>query len=94
LPTSCWQATLKWPILPDSGIEFLDAIAKKRGCINTGGRVDYEKVSRLLVSELRKGDLGGICMETPEMLDQELAALEVIKAEKAAKKAARSGAKK
>lgn len=81
-------------ILPESGIEFLDAIAIKRGCIRAGGRVDYEKVSRILVSELRKGDFGGICLETPEMLDQELAALEVIKAEKAAKKAARAGAKK
>jgi ribosome biogenesis GTPase A len=80
-------------ILPDSRIEFLDAIAIKRGCIGAGGRVDYEKVSRLLVSELRKGDFGGICLETPEMLDQELAELEVIKAEKAAKKAARSGTK-
>jgi ribosome biogenesis GTPase A len=80
--------------LPDTAIELLDAIAKKRGCISSGGRVDYEKVSRLIVSELRKGDLGGICLETPEMLDRELAALEIINAEKAAKKAARAGAKK
>ncbi len=80
--------------LPDTAIELLDAIAKKRGCISAGGRVDYEKVSRLLVSELRKGDLGGICLETPEMLDRELAALEIINAEKAAKKAARAAAKK
>ena len=80
--------------LPDTAIELLDAIAKKRGCISSGGRADYEKVSRLIVSELRKGDLGGICLETPEMLDRELAALEIINAEKAAKKAARAGAKK
>ena len=80
-------------ILPDSDIELLDAIAIKRGCIVSGGRVDYEKVSRLLVSELRNGELGGICLETPEMLDQELAALELINAEKAAKKAARLAAK-
>jgi len=58
------------------------------------GRVDYEIVSRILVSELRKGDFGGICLETPEVIDQELAALEVINAEKSAKKAARSGTKK
>jgi len=80
--------------LPDTAIELLDAIAKKRGCISSGGRVDYEKVSRLIVSELRKGDLGGICLETPEMLERELAALEIINAEKAAKKAARASAKK
>jgi ribosome biogenesis GTPase A len=84
--------------LPGSDIEILDVIAKKRGCIVSGGRVDYEKVSRLLVSELRNGNLGAICLETPEMLDRELAALEVIntqKAEKlAAKKAASLAAKK
>lgn len=80
--------------LPDTAIELLDAIAKKRGCIRSGGRVDYEKVSRLIVSELRKGDLGRICLETPEMLDRELAELEIINAEKAAEKAARAGAKK
>jgi ribosome biogenesis GTPase A len=79
--------------LPDSDITLLEAIARKRGCIVSGGKVDYEKVSRLLVTELRNGDLGGICMETPEMLDRELAAVEIIKSQKllelAAKKAAR-----
>ena len=79
--------------LPDSDITLLEVIARKRGCIVSGGKVDYEKVSRLLVTELRNGDLGGICMETPEMLDRELAALEIIKSQKlvelAAKKAAR-----
>jgi ribosome biogenesis GTPase A len=81
------------PTLPDSEIALLEAIAKKRGCIVSGGKVDYEKVSRLLISELRNGDLGGICLETPEMLDQELAALEIIMARKleelAAKKSTR-----
>jgi ribosome biogenesis GTPase A len=79
--------------LPASEIELLDAIARKRGCIVSGGRVDYEKVSRLLVSELRNGDLGGICLETPEMLDHELAELEIILAEKAAIKAAKKAAR-
>ena len=88
------QQRYKIETLPQSGIELLDEIAKKRGCIVTGGRVDYEKVSRLLVSELRSGELGGICLETPEMLDQELAALETINAQKAAKKAARLALRK
>ena len=86
------------PALPNSDIELLEAIARKRGCIVSGGKVDYEKVSRLLVSELRNGDLGGVCLETPEMLDRELAALEIIKAQNlaklAAKKAARQAEKK
>ena len=84
--------------LPNTDVELLEAIAKKRGCIVSGGKVDYEKVSRLLVSELRNGDLGGVCLETPEMIDRELAELEIIKAQNlvklAAKKAARQAEKK
>jgi ribosome biogenesis GTPase A len=81
-------------ILSGSEIELLDAIAKKRGCIVSGGRVDFLKLSRLLVSELRNRDHGAVCLETPEMLDHELAALEVLNAQKAANKAARLAAKK
>ena len=88
------QQRYRLEVIPHSGNELLDEIAKKRGCIVSGGRVDYEKVSRLLVSELRNGELGEICLETPEMLSQELAALEVINAEKAAKKAARLTSRK
>jgi ribosome biogenesis GTPase A len=75
--------------LPQSEIELLEAIARKRGCIVSGGRVDLEKVSRLLVSELRSGELGAFCMETPQGLaiEQEQAAL--IQLEKAARKEAR-----
>ena len=80
--------------LPASEIELLDAIAGKRGCIVSGARVDYEKVSRLLVSELRNREFGGICLETPRMIDHELADLEIKLAEKAAKKAARLSAKR
>jgi len=75
--------------VPEAEIEVLEAIARKRGCIVAGGRVDLEKVSRLLLSELRGGDLGGLCFETPRQLaaEQEQAAL--IGAEKAARKEAR-----
>lgn len=75
--------------LPHTEIELLEAIGRKRGCIVSGGRVDLEKVSRLLVSELRHGDLGGICMETPAGFAEEWARVIVKRAEKAAKKEAR-----
>jgi ribosome biogenesis GTPase A len=75
--------------LPHSEIEVLEAIGRKRGCIVSGGLVDLEKVSRLLLSELRAGDLGGICMETPEGYAEEWAQVVVKRAEKAAKKEAR-----
>jgi ribosome biogenesis GTPase A len=75
--------------LPGSEIELLEAIARKRGCIVSGGRVDLEKVSRLLISEFRAGDLGGICMETPAGLAAELERTAIEKERKAAEKEAR-----
>ncbi|MCP4433303.1 MAG: ribosome biogenesis GTPase YlqF, partial [Gammaproteobacteria bacterium] len=75
--------------LPHSEIELLEAIARKRGCIVSGGRVDFEKVSRLLIAELRSGEIGQVCMETPHTMARELAELVVIRQQKAEKKAAR-----
>lgn len=75
--------------LPESEIELLEILARKRGCIVSGGRVDLEKVSRLLINELRSGDLGGLCFETPGMFKAEWQQVEVIRAEKAARKEAR-----
>jgi ribosome biogenesis GTPase A len=75
--------------LPADEVELLEAIARKRGCIVSGGRVDFEKVSRLLIAELRSGDIGRICMETPDTMAEELAGLALIREQKAEKNAAR-----
>ena len=72
--------------LPDSAIDLLEAIARRRGCIVSGGRVDLEKVSRLLINELRSGDLGGVCMETPSGFAAEMEQVLKLRAEKAARK--------
>ena len=68
---------------------LLDIIGKKRGCLKSGGKIDLDKVSKILVSELRTATLGRITLETPEMVEIELAQLDIIRAEKAAKKLAR-----
>jgi ribosome biogenesis GTPase A len=73
-------------LLPDSEIELLEMIARKRGCIVSGGRVDLEKVARLLISEFRSGDLGGICMETPAGFAAEGEQVELDRVRKAAAK--------
>lgn len=75
--------------LPGTGIELLEAIARRRGCLVGGGQVDLEKVSRLLIGELRAGELGGICLETPSgfVVESRQAALK--RAEKEAAAAAR-----
>ncbi len=75
--------------LPGTEIEALEAIARQRGCIVAGGKVDLEKVSRLLLSELRNGELGGICFETPRQLAAERERAAILQAEKAARKQAR-----
>ena len=47
----------------DKYLSILDTIAKKRGAIVSGGRVDYEKVSNILLDEFRSGKLGKITLE-------------------------------
>ena len=47
----------------DKYLNILDAIAKKRGAIISGGRVDYEKISNILLDEFRSGKLGKITLE-------------------------------
>lgn len=46
-------------------IRVLEEIAKKRGCFHSGGKLDYDKASLLLLRELRSGHLGTISFEAP-----------------------------
>ncbi|MCP4766850.1 MAG: ribosome biogenesis GTPase YlqF [Gammaproteobacteria bacterium] len=75
--------------LPSAEIDLLELIARQRGCLVSGGRVDLEKVSRLLISEFRAGELGGICLETPTGYAAEWEQVAVIRAQKAVAKEAR-----
>lgn len=78
--------------LPDSELVLLEVIGKQRGCLRAGGKIDLDKAAKILLAELRAGTLGGICLETPAMVTQELAALERLQAQKAAQKMARKQA--
>ena len=42
------------------------AMAKKRGCIMSGGRIDEERFARLFLNDLREGRTGRITLEMPE----------------------------
>lgn len=44
-------------------VEIMETIAKKRGAILSGGRIDYEKVSIILLDEFRSGKIGRITVE-------------------------------
>jgi ribosome biogenesis GTPase A len=75
--------------LPNTELAFLEAAGKQRGCLGSGGRVDLEKISTIVLNELQAGTLGQITLETPEMIAVETIEVEKQKAEKLAKKAAR-----
>lgn len=54
------------------GIEFeedkhivFDNIAKRNGCILKGNEIDFERTSRLIISDFRSGKLGKITLERP-----------------------------
>lgn len=49
----------------DDMMEVFEAIGKKRGCLESGGHVNFEKVSDLILQDLRTGKLGLISFERP-----------------------------
>lgn len=47
------------------GYELLEAAGRKRGMLISGGEVDTERMSRVLLEEYRSGKLGRFTLETP-----------------------------
>ncbi len=75
--------------LPASPSLALEQIAAKRGCLKPGGIADLHKAAELCLHELRAGKIGRITLETPALVEQELAEIEAKRqAEWEAKKAA------
>ena len=72
--------------LPEEPTEVLELIGRQRGCLNKRGIIDYERVSRIFLHELRGGKLGRLTLETPRMMEQEKAELAVRQAEQAEQK--------
>ena len=77
------QERYKIQDLPETDIELLEAIGVQRGCIRKGGGVELQKVSALLINELRAGLLGPISLETPEMTTAEEETAKIDEAQKA-----------
>lgn len=63
--------------LPRNELELIETIGRKRGCLRGGGRIDLNKASKILLTELRAGKLGRITLEAPGMIDKELIALKL-----------------
>ncbi|NKF50503.1 ribosome biogenesis GTPase YlqF [Shewanella sp. WXL01] len=68
--------------LPETDIELLEAIGRSRGALSGGGRIDYHKVSELLLHEFRSGKIGQLTLETPAMAEVEKQKVAELLAEK------------
>ncbi len=77
--------------LPDH--ELLDAIARKRGAVMAGGRVNLQKAAEIVLTDFRTAILGRITLETPTEFEAWRAAGEAEDAARQAKKAARKARK-
>ena len=74
---------------------WLEWIARKRGALLGGGRVNYQKAAENVLTDFREGAIGRITLETPRQWEEWLKAARKKeaerKAEREARKAARSG---
>lgn len=51
--------------IPEDVVELFDAIGKKRGCIMSGGYIDYDKTTEIIIRDIRTLKLGKITFEIP-----------------------------
>jgi len=58
---------------PETGMQLLEEIGRRRGCLRAGGIIDLQRASEILIHEIRSGALGPLSFETPEMIAEETA---------------------
>ncbi len=69
--------------------ELLEAIGKKRGAMQGGGRVNLQKTAEIVLTDFRSAILGRITLEVPAEFEAWSAVAAVQEAERAARKEAR-----
>ncbi|ADX46778.1 ribosome biogenesis GTPase YlqF [Paracidovorax avenae] len=74
--------------------ELLTLIARKRGAVMSGGRVNLQKAAELVMTDFRSAILGRITLETPPEFEAWSAAAQVQEAARAARKAERESRRK
>jgi len=79
--------------IPETEIELLEEIGRRRGCVKSGGHIDFHKASAILINEIRDSTLGGITFETPEMLEKETLHFLEVEAKKVAAREAKKVAR-
>ena len=49
----------------DDIVRLMEAIGRKRGCLKSGGEIDFEQVSGIILRDLRAGKMGRVSLEWP-----------------------------
>ena len=62
------KARYKIDLLSQDEHEVIELLAKKRGCLSKGGKIDLTKISEIIVDELRTGIFGQISFESTEIV--------------------------
>jgi len=70
---------------------LLSEIGRKRGALQSGGRINLQKAAEVVVYDFRAGNLGRVTLETPDEFAVWLTAGQVLEAERALKKKKRKG---
>lgn len=61
-PSSLYERYHLTEELPQDTI-LLEEIGKKRGCLRTGGEIDYEKAEQIILTDFRSGRLGRMTLD-------------------------------
>ena len=67
-------------------VQWLEAIGRKRGALQSGGRINLQKAAEIAIHDFRSAVLGRITLETPDEFAQWLAAGQQLDAERQVKK--------
>ena len=51
--------------LADDKITIIEDIGRRRGCLVSGGNIDFDKASEIIIRDLRSGKLGSFSLERP-----------------------------
>ncbi|NJP36373.1 ribosome biogenesis GTPase YlqF [Alkalicoccus luteus] len=51
--------------IPEDKVELFDDIGRKRGCLISGGHVDYDRTAEIIFRDFRQGLFGPVTLEKP-----------------------------
>lgn len=73
-------------VAEQSDEQLLEAVGRKRGALQSGGKINLQKAAEIVIHDFRAAVLGRVSLETPEEFAQWLAAGQKLDAERQLKK--------